>query len=84
MPLKSTCFGKWSVEKLTLGKNPSEIHEASSLSYYRNDYYKAQQGNIVRSIFDEVLGCASATFNCDVALRPRFHAYVVSAYVGAP
>ena len=34
--------------------------------------------------FDEVLGCASATFNCDVALRPRFHVYVVSAYVGAP
>ena len=34
--------------------------------------------------FDDVLGHASATFNCDVALRPRFHVYVVSAYVGAP
>ena len=35
------------------GKNPSEIHEASSLSYYRNDYYKikTQQRSIVRSIF---------------------------------
>ena len=32
----------------------------SRLSYYRNDYYKAQQRSIVRSIFDEVLGCASA------------------------
>ena len=42
------------------GKNPSEIHEASSLSYYRNDYYKTQQRSIVRSIFDEVLECASA------------------------
>ena len=34
--------------------------------------------------FDEVLGCASATFNCDVAFRPRFYAYVASVYVGAP
>ena len=33
------------------GKNPLEIHEASSLSYYRNDYYKTQQRSIVRSIF---------------------------------
>ena len=33
------------------GKNPSEKHEASSLSYYRNDYYKTQQRSIVRSIF---------------------------------
>ena len=43
----------WKVfsEKLTSGKNPSEIHEASSLSYYRNNYYKAQQCSIVRSIF---------------------------------
>ena len=43
----------WKVfsEKLTSGKNPSEIHEASSLSYYRNNYYKAQQRSIVRSIF---------------------------------
>ena len=70
----------WKVfsENLTSGKNPSEIHEASSLSYYRNNYYKAQQRSIVRSIF--------CRFNWDVAFRPRFiiHAYVVSVYVGAP
>ena len=30
------------MEKLTFGKDPSEIHETSSLSYYRNDYCKAQ------------------------------------------
>ena len=43
----------WKVfsENLTSGKNPSEIHEASGLSYYRNDYYKVQQRSIVRSIF---------------------------------
>ena len=36
--------------------------------------------------FDEVYKDAflHVTFNCHVALRPRFHAYVVSVYVGAP
>ena len=78
----------WKVfsEKLTSGKNPSEIHEASSLSYYRNDYYKAQQRSIVRSIFLRSFRMHFCRFNCEVALRPRFiiHAYVVSVYVGGP
>ena len=57
------------MEKLTSGKAPSEIHETSSLSYYRNEYYKSQQRSIVRTIFVKVVGCASATLNCDVALN---------------
>ena len=61
--------------------DPSEIHETSSLSYYRNDYYKVQQRTaaFVRTIFCRscrVRFCHLIQFNnCDVALRPRFHAY---------
>ena len=62
----------WTVEKLTSGNDPLEIHETSSLSYYQSDYYKSQQHSVVRTIFVKVVGCASATFNCDEALRPCF------------
>ena len=67
------------MEKLTFGKDPSEIHETSSLSYYRNNYCKAQH---LRKLFFLSFSCRVrfCHFNCYVALRPRFHAYVVSVY----
>ena len=67
------------MEKLTFGNDPSEIHESSSLSYYGNDYYIAQHfGELFFLSFScRVRFC---DFNCFVALRPRFHAYVVSVY----
>ena len=43
---KWTCVEEWTVEKLAFGKDPSEIQETSSLFYYRNEYYKAQQRSI--------------------------------------
>ena len=65
------------------------IHENSSISQW-NDYYKAQQRCIVRTIvFCRSFSlCASTTLyavqsrNYAVALRPRFHAYVVSVFTG--
>ena len=79
---------KWTVEKPTFGKDPWEIYyETSSLSHW-NDYYKVQQRSIVRTIvfcrscrvhFCHVIHC---THNCAVALRHRFHAYVVSVFNG--
>ena len=37
---------RWIVEKITFGKDSSEIRGTSSLSYYRNDYYKVQLRSI--------------------------------------
>ena len=52
---KWTSVGKWTVEKLTFAKDPSKIHETSGLSYYRNDYYKAQQRSICDHYFLSLL-----------------------------
>ena len=47
------------MEKLTFGKDPSEMHETSSLTCYRNDYCKAQ--HLGELFFCRlVVGCASA------------------------
>ena len=49
------------MEKLAFGKDPSEIHETSSLSYYRNDYHISAAGSICESyVFVIVVGCAPA------------------------
>ena len=75
---------KWKVDggetNLRQAKDPSEMHETSSLFYYRNDYYKAQRRRICESQFCRSSRLHFCHFNCVVALMPRFHADVVRVY----
>ena len=71
---------KWTVEKLTFGQDPLEIHETSSLSIIGMNCHKVQQRSIWKNYFCPGCRVGFCHFLCDVALKPCFHAYVVSVY----
>ena len=71
---------KWTVEKLTFGKDPLEIHETSSLSIIGIIMRKRSSVAFVRTIFCPSCRMGFCHFLCDVAFRPCFHAYVISVY----
>lgn len=71
---------KWTVEKLTFGKDPLEIHETSSLSIIGIIMRKHSSAAFVGTIFCASCRMGFCHFLCDVAFRPCFHAYVISVY----
>lgn len=58
---------KWTVEKLTLGKDPLEIHETSSLSIIGIIMRKRSSAAFVGTIFCASCRMGFCHFLCDVA-----------------
>ena len=72
---------KWTVEKLTFGKDPLEVHETSSLSIIGMIMTKRSSAAFVRTIFCltcRVHALLSFFMRCGPSDRTCFHAYVVS------
>ena len=81
------CVGKWTVEKLTFGKDPSEnkymkrqvspvirmiITKCSSAAFVRTIFCRSFRVRLTASLFNLIAICSC---------RPCIHAYVVSVYM---
>ena len=73
------------MEKLTFGKDPWEGMKRQVSPIIGTIITKRSSAAFVRTIFCRSCGgrLTTSSYNCDVALRPRFHAYVVSVYSAA-